>query len=326
MSRTSCNSRVLNLIAITLLFAGLTAAQALTTAGPNRPAGVPEDYLITPYGYFHPSCVGHLAEGDVLRKDEKVIQHKDGSLDSIHVCAYSHFKTNGEEVVGDEKATIDKRGVKEPTIGHAWVEYGWTSTSTSYGELGSNWYVPAAPSANNGQTVYLFPGLEDYNDVVTIIQPVLGWNSDYASAWGIASWNCCTSGTVYEATPTRVNVGDYIEGYMWDNCASGTLSCSSWDVLTYDLTTGNYSELMSTSSQGQTFNWAFGGVLEVYNIAQCSDYPSSGSFNFINLELYNDSFAEYSNPGWIITNASSGLTPQCSYGGSESAAEVTLKY
>ena len=30
-----------------------------------------------------------------------------------------------------------------------------------------------------------------------------------------------------------------------------------------------------TSSFGQTFNWAFGGVLEVYNVAQCSDYPPS---------------------------------------------------
>jgi hypothetical protein len=58
------------------------------------------------------------------------------------------------------------------------------------------------------------PGLEDYADVVTILQPVLGWNSDHANAWSIASWNCCVSGTVFEAAPTRVNMGDKIASYM----------------------------------------------------------------------------------------------------------------
>jgi hypothetical protein len=308
---------------ITLFLAGLTSAQALQPAGPNRPAGVPADYVITPAGYFHPSCVVHLAKGDVLHKDEKTIQHANARVDSVPVCHYAHFKRNGERVVGDERGV---RGVRPPTISHAWIEYASTTTSSSYGELGADWNVPSAPSASDGQTIYLFPGLEDYADVVTILQPVLGWNSDYANAWGIASWNCCVSGTVFEATPTRVNVGDKIAGYMWDNCAAGTLSCSSWDVLTEDLTTGNYSELVGTSSQGQTFNWAFAGALEVYNVSRCSDYPAGGSLAFYDLELYDDNFSLYSNPGWSFTNASSGLTPQCGYGATLSPATVTLYY
>ena len=308
---------------ITLFFAGLTSAQALQPAGPNRPADVPADYVITPAGYFHPSCVVHLAKGDVLHKDQKTIQHANARVDSIPVCHYAHFKRNGERVVGDERGI---GGVRPPTIGHAWIEYASTTTSSSYGELGADWNVPSAPSASDGQTIYLFPGLEDYADVVTILQPVLGWNSDYANAWGIASWNCCVSGTVFEATPTRVNVGDKIAGYMWDNCAAGTLSCSSWDVLTEDLTTGQYSELMGTSSQGQTFNWAFAGALEVYNVSRCSDYPAGGSLAFYDLELYDDNFSLYSNPGWSFTNASSGLTPQCGYGATLSPATVTLYY
>jgi hypothetical protein len=233
MFRASCSIRPLHLIGIVVLFlAGLTSAYALPPAGPNRPAGVPENYVITPAGYFHPSCVQRLGKGDVLNRDEKTIARANGRIDSAPVCRYAHFRPNGEKVNADD------HGIKPPTISHAWVEYASTTTSTSFGELGADWNVPAAPTANNGQTIYLFPGMEDYNDVVTIIQPVLGWNSDFASAWGIASWNCCVSGTVYEATPTRVNVGDKIAGYMWDNCASGTLSCTSWAVLTEDLTTG----------------------------------------------------------------------------------------
>ena len=316
----SARSRLFKTIVSTMLVAGLTAAQALTPAGEKRPAAVPANYVITPFGYFEPSCVNKLAQGDEVRKEEHAIKHANGSYDNINTCAFPHFKTTGEKVVGDEVATA-----KQPTIGHAWVEYAQTTTTTSYGELVAYWTVPPAPTANNGQTVYLFPGLEDYKDVVTIIQPVLGWNSDYASAWGIASWNCCVSGTVFEAPPKRVNAGDSILGYMFDTCAAGTLSCSTWDIVTYDLTNGQYSELLNTSAFGQTFNWAFAGALEVYNIYQCANYPPNGSISFHDLYLYNDSFAQISEPYWSIVNSSSGLTPQCGYGGSV-PQQVSLWY
>jgi hypothetical protein len=317
MFRISAYSRLLKSIA--MLVAGVTAAQALTPAGPKRPPTVPANYVITPFGYFEPSCVTHLAKGDVVRRDENVVRHANGASDNIHVCAYAHYKADGEKVIGDERA------VKQPTISHAWVEYAGTTTSSSYGYMYAYWTVPPAPSANDGQTVYLFPGMEDYKDVVTIIQPVLGWNSDYASAWGIASWNCCASGTVFEAPPTPVNSGDTIVGYMIDTCSAGTLSCPSWDIVTFDVTSGNYSELLNTSSQGQTFNWAFAGALEVYNIAQCSDYPSNGRVSFYNVALFNDKFAQIKHPAWSVTNLSSGLTPQCGYGGSL-PQQLILKY
>jgi hypothetical protein len=319
MSKGSAYLRILNSIAMTTLVAGLTAAQALTPAGPKRPATVPADYVITPFGYFHPSCVAHLAKGDEVRKDENVVRHANGSYDEIHACAYPHFDAKGV------KAAANEAEVKQPTISHAWVEYASTTTTSSYGELAAEWTVPPAPSANNGQTVYLFPGLEDYSHVVTIIQPVLGWNSDFASAWGIASWNCCASGTVFEATPVRVSSGDTIYGALWDTCAAGTLSCPTWDILTWDLTSDVWSEMLNTSSQGQTFNWAFAGALEVYNISQCGDYPSNGSIAFHSLALYNDSFSEIVSPNWSVTNSSGSLTPQCSYGGTM-AQQVNLFY
>jgi hypothetical protein len=325
----SANSRLRASIALIMLFAGLTAAQALTPAGPKRPVNVPADFVITPFGYYHATCVTHLAQGDEVRKEENSIKHVNGSFDSIHVCAYPHFKADGTKLLGDDQGEAPKaalsQAVKQPTISHAWVEYASTTTSSSFGELIAEWNVPPTPTANNGQTVYLFPGMEDYADVVTIIQPVLGWNSDYASAWGIASWNCCKSGTVFEATPTRVNPGDTILGYMFHTCAAGTLSCPTWDIVTYDLTLGRYSELLNTSSQGQTFNWAFAGALEVYNIAQCANYPPNGSISFYDVNLYNDAFASIANPNWTISNTSAGLTPQCGYGGSV-PHQVTLSY
>ena len=156
--------------------------------------------------------------------------------------------------------------------------------------------------------------------MVTIIQPVLGWNSDYASAWGIASWNCCYSGTTYEAPPQPASPGDTILGYMFDTCAAA--GCTTWDIVTWDLQNDKFSELLNTLSQGQTFNWAFGGVMEVYTIKQCGDYPSNGPYpgshaiSFNELGLYYPGLIKIANPRWTIHNISSGLTPQCSYGGS----------
>jgi hypothetical protein len=268
-----------------------------------------------------------MAKGDILHQDEKTIEHANGTIDKIPVCAYPHFKADGEKVIGDERA------VNPPTIGHAWVEYAGVTTTSAYGFLYGFWNVPPAPTNNDGQTLYYFNGLEDYNDVVSIIQPVLGWNSDYASAWGIASWNCCVNGEVNEATPTPVSSGDLIYGYMFDNCKAGTKTCSSWDIVTWDLTNRNFSEMLDTSNYGQTFNWAFGGVLEVYNIAQCGDYPNgpadgySGAgpaIHFYDQALFNDKFKQIANPAWKI-NVTSGLTPSCSYGGAL-PKEVILTY
>ncbi len=318
-------SAILRVFALAgMLAACLTAtAEAQSVAGPHRPAAVPANYVITPFGYFHPSCVSHLTSGDELRPDDKAVRHADGSSTAMHACEYPHYRADGEKVFGDEKA------VTNPNISHAYVLLASVTTSGAYGYLDGQWTVPPAPASNDGQTLYLFPGLEDINDVVTILQPVLGWNSDYASAWGIASWNCCENGTVYEATPKPVTSGDTILGYIYNSCPPGTATCSSWDVVTQDLRTGKTSELLNTSNFGQTFNWAFGGAFEVYGIVSCNDYPAisgapgSGSVSFNALNLYDDKLAEVS-PKWQFSVDKTD-TPQCNYGGT-SPKQVTLQY
>jgi hypothetical protein len=101
MFRISVHSRMLQSIAITMLVAGLTAAQAQMPAGPKRPAAVPADYVITPFGYFHSSCVKHLAKGDDVRRDEKAIRHANGMVENIQVCAFPHFKADGAKLIGE---------------------------------------------------------------------------------------------------------------------------------------------------------------------------------------------------------------------------------
>jgi hypothetical protein len=322
MSSVSYRSTFVKSIAITALVAGIAAAQALAAAAPNRPAVVPQDFVVTPFGYYHPSCVNHLAKGDVLRQDIKAIERSNGVTQNIEQCAYPHYRADGEKVVGDERAP------KDPNISHAWIEYASITTTGAYGQIYTEWDVPPSPTTNDGQIVYLFNGMEDLNDVVTIIQPVLGWNSDYAGAWSIAAWNCCVNGNVNEATPAHTNPGDHLEGYVFMNCSAGTRVCSSWDIVIVDEQNGAFSELLDTSNYGQKFNWAFGGVLEVYNIVQCTDYPQpdyAGGIGFTNQSVLNAQFVAIGNPAWSVTNLSSGLTPQCNYGGSLSK-QVILTY
>ncbi|HEV2352239.1 MAG TPA: choice-of-anchor D domain-containing protein [Terriglobia bacterium] len=214
--------------------------------------------------------------------------------------------------------------VAPPSISHSWIEDASTTTTTSYGAIDANWTVPPNAS-NDSQTVYFFPGFEDNSDVVSILQPVLGWNADFSNAWGIASWNCCINGVTQESSPVQVNPGDTITGIVSSTCAPGTLSCPTWNITTKDTTTGKSAQLLNSPIDGQTFNWAFGGALEVYNVSKCGDYPWTGILNFSTIQLFDNSLNQISNPGWspyIYT----GLTPQCNYAVEVGPSQVTLDW
>jgi len=301
-----------------LAFLG-SAAYAQVPAGPNRPAEVPEGYLITPAGYFHASCVRRLAEGETLLPDG-VIRHVDGTLEKIAACEYPHYTARGEMVIAGAN------GGEPPKISHSWIEDIETENSTSYGEITATWIVPPAPTSNDGQTVFFFPGLEQFVGDLSILQPVLGWNADFGSAWGIASWNCCVMGTTVESSAASVNSGDTILGTIVSTCSAGTLTCSKWNITTNDVTSSKSVELANSPNSGQTFNWAFAAALEVYNVSQCSDYPSNGFINFTAVDLYDNSFNLIPSPAWGYSADASGLSPQCNYGGQIGTAEVTLDY
>jgi hypothetical protein len=253
------------------------------------------------------------------------VQHANGMFENVQQCAFPHFRADGEKVTGAEPAAT-----QPPDISHAWIEYASIHDVQNYAEIYAQWQVPPSPTNADGQTLYFFNGLEAYKNDLTIIQPVLGWNSDYANAWGIAAWNCCLSGNTWEATPQHTASGHSLEGYIVTTCASGVKNCSQWDIVIIDDATGAFSEMNDAPSNGQTFNWAFGGVMEVYNIIQCGDYPAGessgygGALGFNNQIVLNYNYAPV-NPAWKVSNVSGGLTPQCNYGGSV-PKQVILNY
>ena len=308
---------------VLLMSVGMMCAQM--AAGPTRPASVPSDYVITPFGYFHPSCVREIKEGETLLGDGR-IQFENGTEEAnVPFCNFPRYTPSGEPAV---------EGLVNPGplyISWDWIEAGQVSTSsTSYGEVKAVWTVPPTPTTNDGQTLFFFPGFEDIDNVQLIIQPVLGWNDGQSGVgpWNIASWNCCPSGTANYSTPVTVSPGDEIQGLIKGTCKAGNPSCSTWNITTKDVTTGKKTILKNTPSEGQTFNWAQSGVLEVYSIYQCSDFPPDGSIEFSKVALFDYNYKKIKNPAWtpMYWVQQGSTSPWCNYSTTTTATTAILNY
>ncbi len=253
------------------------------------------------------------------------VEHTDGTVDAeAPVCQYPHYTARGELFGGDLAPVVA-----------GWLEDGTATTATSFAKLSATWPVPPVPStASDNQIDYFFPGLMQAPQVGNILQPVLAWNQTAyvgdpgaPNVWSIASWNCCPSGINVHSTFMTVNPGDTILGTVVSTCAPGTMSCPTWNITTKDQYSGVTSTLANTSSVGQTYDLAFSGVLEVYGVKICSDFPANGTITFSNVALYDYSFNLISNPGWSFENrVQSTWTPQCNYGGQTTATQTKLTY
>ena len=300
-----------------------SVAMAQDTARSTRPPEVPAEYVITPYGYFHPSCVRHVSEGETVLADGR-IQHTDGSVDATTpICYFPPYSALGAPVT---LGGAYGRGSTPVTNG--WVEDISVTTGTAYGKITASWKTPPAPTTNDGQTLFFFPGFEDIDDVISIVQPVLQWGPSGAGGgayWAAASWNCCISGIADYSTLIAVNAGDTMLGSISSTCAAGSTSCATWNILSEDKTTSAKTSLSKTPSDGQVWNWAFGGVMEVYNVVQCADYPANSGVTY-NVKLYDDNLTLISSPAWTKSPASTHITPSCSFTLNSTATRETVGY
>jgi hypothetical protein len=301
------------------LFASLACAVTAQAAQPElsrvgsmkesaRPAGVPLDYVITPNGYFHASCVVAVDEGDIVSAQGEVV-HADGSVRKLAACAHPSFDPAGRV--------------------HTEVYNGWIADSSTdpgntpaSNEMKASWIVPSAPSNANGQTLYFFPGLEQSPGVVTILQPVLGWNGYGDSAWTMTNWNCCKSGSTFHGPAIPVSTGDKIEGTMKGTCNNGQ-PCANWNIVSKDVTTGQ-STTFKTSAFGQAFNWWFGGAMETYGVSTCDQFPANGSITFNHIKTFDVNFNKVT-PTWQ-DNVNGGGAPNCGYAVTTTASTTKITF
>ena len=301
------------LIAAATLVAA-TSASALTPArvadlqASARPAGVPLDYVVTPNGFFHASCVIELADDDVVAPNGDIAL-ADGRTRKGTACAFPSFDTDGH--ARNSPVAADGQSI-QPTI-NGWVvdsNYNTSSTPAS-SKMVADFVVPSGPTSSAGQVLYFFPGLEALPNVQSILQPVLAWDGFGDNAWTVTNWNCCINGTTYHGGSISTSTGHTVHSVMTGaKCASNGI-CPTWKIVATDNNSGQKTTF-KTQAHGQAFNWYFGGVMEVYGVSTCSQYPSNGSISFSNIHVYGVSGSESTPSTW--SKSISNVTPSCSYG------------
>ena len=126
-----------------------------------------------------------------------------------------------------------------PPIRAAAAADGWQSWSSWINRSGlpiasfvSQWTVPVAPATANGQTIYLFNGLQDATGT-HIVQPVLQWGPSPArgsiDAWGLSSfWVGGPDDPMFTTHWTPVAAGTVVTGRMTVEAQpNGLFSCTS---------------------------------------------------------------------------------------------------
>jgi hypothetical protein len=210
-----------------------------------------------------------------------------------------------------------------PGVG-GWTE--WTNLVLPSGAsfLEVRFVVPPVPTQAGSQTIFLFPSFTgDTNP--PIIQPVLQWGSSAAGGgpyWAIASWYLDANANAYYGKLVRVNAGDVIDGKMAGTSCKNAV-CASWTITTTDVTQPTLTSTLTTKAGGYAYTQVQGGVIEVYDVSSCGQYPG-GPIQFSDLVLKDENGAALT-PQWI--QGSANLIPSCSYGiTTPSSSEIDLAY
>jgi hypothetical protein len=203
-----------------------------------------------------------------------------------------------------------------PGVGNGWVESVQKTVPLYAGDnidyLAGTWVVPTNPSTP-GALNYLFNGIEPANRQ-WILQPVLQWGSNGSFGgdyWVIASWIVGPNGAAFYSQPQVVSPGDTIAGYTQITAEGAGII--DWQVFAIDITNPAVSWFGIPISASFQWNWAYAGVLEVYNVTSCSQFPGvPGEFNFTDFQ---NTLLYHGYPNFLSANANAWSGAVYPYGG-----------
>ncbi len=167
-----------------------------------------------------------------------------------------------------------------PGLNSGWISYAyWTRPSGhAITHDSATWVVPDSPTSSDGQTIFLFNGLQI---LTVILQPVLQWGSSFAGGGNYWSGTCwyvveSTDTTVYTSTLLSADEGDGILGTVDSASSGGGYECG--------FHTPGDSASLHVSGAGPELTQAV-VTLEAYGLSTCSDYPSSTKTSFTALSI-----------------------------------------
>jgi hypothetical protein len=243
--------------------------------------------VYTPFGPRHAYDVVHIEEGYQLRWDGghlvKVDRSGKAVLDFGKQQPLSYLQLTGKGVRMIEGGRQGSSTLV-PALGSGWITDGSCPQLPPVTYFSTTWTVPTAPPVIEGQTLYLFNGLEDGTSGTShILQPVLqfgpgadgGGNNWYVDNWYASCQGC----TAYFGTPVQVKSGTSITGVMQQTGQSG----------------GSYS--YSSSFTGAAYNAAtllVGNVspltypfetMEAYGMQDVNGYPADNYVRMSNINI-----------------------------------------
>jgi hypothetical protein len=239
-----------------------------------------ERLVLTPYGYIPKGCVHHANE-------DEIVYFHDGILKIVTAEGQTRLERPAKCEFGNPIKSRDIHRGSRAEEPDGWAAYAKWLTQSDFNFFGGYWTVPANPTQDGLQTLFLFTGFQNAYfkrgveaEVTSIIQPVLQWGNSEAGDekyWAIASWFVAGENAVYSDLKGPLNNGDTIVGNMTLVGGSGT----KWTIETNDLTMGLDTTLTVDTSVEEVDAFV---TLEVYGINSCEDYPN-GSDDFTNLYL-----------------------------------------
>jgi hypothetical protein len=165
------------------------------------------------------------------------------------------------------------------------VDASWANqTGRPITYFATSWQVPPPPETSNGQTIFLFSGIQDATNS-HILQPVLQWGPSGAGGgeyWSIACWYA-ENGPSAHTSLTRVEPGTVLTGVMQMIPPHGPLAggaagfsylCEFCGIGASALQVLVIPELIFALE-----------TLEVVNVTGCSDYPQTSRTRMTGIEI-----------------------------------------
>ena len=315
------HSRVWAAIAIPILMAACSAGSGDPPTGTTSQE-LAAQYVPTPNGFFHPSCIVQLADDEVMRGDA-VIERSDGTRRAAAPCALPHYNMRGHSSV-DPQAEAVAQATGEPAAAlKGWVESVYAYTPP-VGYLSVQFQVPRTPLTTKSEVDFWFPGTEPLkapSSEFAILQPVLAWGQSGIAKWTIQSWACCLKNTTLNSAPVDVEPGDTITGTMQASNCDAAGQCANWRITTKDERTGASTTLNTADGSAVAEDWLFGGVLEIYGVNTCAQLPPNGVFTFSNI-VVKDTKGNPIVPSWTPEYLQD--SPSCGLNLASTANSVTL--
>ena len=258
---------------------GVVASLRMCSTVKGCPATVPSDFVLTPSGWSHPSCITPIHEDEVYDLISGTITRSDGTTRTAPPCLYPNYSSRGQTLRRFAQSTI---APATPLV-QDWLAN--TENSASVGPVSyiqANWTVPPSPPwPGESAGFYYFPAVQGSSN---LIQPVLGYNTTIHAKWTIQSWDFFNgTNKLVGDVIVQVSPGDAIQGYArGTNCSSTGPTygvCSTWSVVTKDTNTGLSSTGVTVANVTESFGTqqgqVQGGVLEVAGMDICSQlaYP-----------------------------------------------------